>query len=56
MRIDISETIGVVIKKVLEYKNVEPFTKEEFEGFWNELKQDEDFLDAYKNSITQDQT
>jgi hypothetical protein len=33
MKIDISETVGIVIKKVLEYKNVEPFTKEEFKKF-----------------------
>lgn len=56
MKIDISETVGVVIKKVLEYKNVEPFTKDEFEIFLDGLKQDEDFLNSYKNCVNQDET
>lgn len=50
-RIDISEVIGVVIRKVLEFKKVEGFTEEEFKEFWEKLEKDEDFLNAYKNIV-----
>ncbi len=50
-RIDISEVVGVVIRKVLEFKKVDGFTEEEFKEFWEKLKNDEDFLNAYKNIV-----
>ena len=50
-RIDISEVVGIVIKKVLEYKKIEGFTEEEFKEFWEKLKNDEEFLNAYKNIV-----
>ena len=50
-RIDISEVVGVVIRKVLEFKKVDGFTEEEFKEFWEKLKDDEDFLNAYKNIV-----
>lgn len=50
-RIDISEVVGVVIRKVLEFKKVGGFTEEEFKEFWEKLKNDEDFLNAYKNIV-----
>ena len=37
-RIDLSEVVGVIIRKVLEYKKVEGFTEEEFKDFWEKLK------------------
>ena len=54
MKVNLSEVIGVVIRKTLEFKNVEGFTKEEFKEFWTQLKQDDEFLDAYKNCIRSD--
>ena len=45
---DLSELLGVVIGKTLGYKGIE-FTEEEIKDFWNQLKTDEDFLQAYKN-------
>ena len=48
--IDISRVIGVVIRKVLEFKKVDGFTDEEFKEFWEKLENDEEFLNAYKNS------
>jgi hypothetical protein len=56
MKIDISETIGVVIAKLLEFKGVDPLTQEEFKEFWSKLEQDDEFLNAYKNSIKTDET
>ena len=50
-RIDISEVVGIVIKKVLEYKKIEGFTEEEFKEFWEKLKNDKEFLNAYKNIV-----
>lgn len=49
--IDISGVIGVVIKKVLEFKKVDGFTDEEFKEFWEKLENDEEFLNAYKNIV-----
>lgn len=50
-RIDISEVVGIVIKKVLKYKKIEGFTEEEFKEFWEKLKNDEEFQNAYKNIV-----
>ena len=49
--IDISGVIGVVIRKVLEFKKVDGFTDEEFKEFWEKLENDEEFLYAYKNIV-----
>ncbi|MBR1386104.1 MAG: hypothetical protein MST00_01310 [Tenericutes bacterium] len=49
--IDISGVIGVVIRKVLEFKKVDGFTDEEFKEFWEKLENDEEFLNAYKNIV-----
>lgn len=49
--IDISGVIGVVIRKVLEFKKVDGFTDEEFKEFWEKLESDEEFLNAYKNIV-----
>ena len=49
--IDISGVIGVVIRKVLEFKKVDGFTGEEFKEFLEKLENDEEFLNAYKNIV-----
>lgn len=49
--IDISGVIGVVIRKVLEFKKVDGFTDEEFKEVWEKLENDEEFLNAYKNIV-----
>ena len=49
--IDISGVIGVVIRKVLEFKKVDGFTDEEFKEVGEKLENDEEFLNAYKNIV-----
>jgi len=50
MKIDLSETVGVIIAKLLEYKGID-MTSEEIMDFWGKLKDDPDFLKAYGNCV-----
>lgn len=49
--ISISEVLGVAIGKAFQVKNVESFTESEFLLFWEELKKDEEFIEACKNIV-----
>jgi hypothetical protein len=50
-KIDVSELLGVVIRKTLEFKKLSPLTENEFKIFWKNLSKDEKFLEAYKNIV-----
>lgn len=51
-KFDLSELLGVTIRKTLEYKGIDLFTEEEFTDFLSQLKNDEEFLQAFKNIIS----
>lgn len=50
-KIDISSIVGFVLGRTLIFKNVEPFTENEFKEFMEELKKDEEFLDICKGIV-----
>lgn len=50
LNIDISEVLGIAIKKAMLYKDVNMST-EEFATFWNMLKEDPEFISAYIHCI-----
>lgn len=51
LSIDISEVLGIAIKKALLYKDVNMSTTE-FATFWNMLKEDPEFIAAYRHCVS----
>lgn len=48
---DLSKVIGIILRKAFEFKEINSFSKDEFELFWNSIKKDEEFINAYINCI-----
>lgn len=51
MNINLSNVLGVTARKALEFKNIEGFTEEESKEFSKMLLKDEEFLEAYRNCL-----